>query len=557
MKVLQSQPVQDLHGSLLGRYRSPWPGTTDDLVRDLLLFTPEEHMARHERLLLEILAYAERSPLYKGRLAPVTGLNGLSSLPITSYDDIFEGMERLGPEKVLLSTPVRYYQTSGSTGSVKRIYVGEEDLERVTQTYLMYTHILGVRPTDIGWNIGGTDPLVSGHVIDLLAKRIPLVRCISTPLSGDTDLVKALKIISKEEKVDVIAAAALVFYLVGRMATEEGYLKGLVVDKIARTYKVPRFLAGPLASIFLFGLDVEGLVRVTSSARMGMSYAEPVTPYLGEIGTSFPNIRLFDVYGSTENAVTAAQLDKNVEGLSFFLDAIIPEIADPKEVTEAKADPSHRVSGVPWYQWQKGMIGELIVTRPGQCLPLVRYPTGDVIEVLEPAHETTVMLDRGPVKIVLPLIKVLGRSVDMLDFSAQDEVGNFLGNKIYSRYITEALNRSNNVRWWELYHVRGNPGRLVFLIIPERDVGDVDAFKKDLARCLLRKCDDYLHTLKVGYDLGRLDIMVARAEDYSIIQAEIDRRIKEGRPIGQLKPKHIFVLEDEETFQRIIAEKMA
>jgi hypothetical protein len=248
-------------------------------------------------------------------------------------------------------------------------------------------------------------------------------------------------------------------------------------------------------------------------------------------------------------------LEQDVEGLSFFLDAIIPEIADPKDIAMAKTDPSHKVTGVPWYEWTTGLKGELLVTRPGHCLPLVRYPTGDVIEVLDPAHETIIRLDGGHRKVVLPLIKVLGRAVDILDFEVQDESGNFLGNKIYSRYITEALNRSTNVRWWELYHIKGNPGRLVFLIIPERDPADVEDYRKDILNVLLKKCDDYLHTLEVGYALGRLDIIIAKAEDYSIIQAEIDRRIKDGRPIGQLKPKHVFILKDEEEFQRTISEK--
>lgn len=96
----------------------------------------------------------------------------------------------------------------------------------------------------------------------------------------------------------------------------------------------------------------------------------------------------------------------------------------------------------------------------------------------------------------------------------------------------------------------------MFLIIPEKDVEDVERYRKEIIRCLLKECDNHHQTLEIGHDLGRLEVMIAKAENHSIIQAEIDKRIKEGRSIGQLKPKHIFVIQGEEAFQKAIAEKI-
>jgi phenylacetate-coenzyme A ligase PaaK-like adenylate-forming protein len=514
-----------------------------------------EYKARHNHMLNEILSTAGRSKLFDSRLGPISGIEQLSDLPITPYEAIAKSIETHGLDKVLLAPSAKYYETSGSTGSPKKIYVGDKDIERITNAYLMVAHIVGLRPGDVVWNLGSTEPQVGGHIIDVVSSKIPAGRCISTFLSNDTDLLKALKLISKEEKVDGIATAALVYYIIGRMVIEPDYMDNLVKDKLIRAYHVPRFLAGTVASIYLSGLDKEGLLRIAKSARFGLSYAEPLTAYTNEISNGFPNMQTVDIYGSTENPLTAAELTPDATGLSLFLSVLIPEIADPKVVVEAKANPSIRVPGVPWYAWEKGMKGEMIVTRLGQCLPLIRYPTGDIIEVVDPAHENVIELGGRTETIVLPLIRVLGRSADVMDFEVTDEIGNFLGNKIYSRNITDALNHSSNVKWWELYNIKGNPGRLVFLIIPERDMEDVEAYHKEILRCLLKECDDYHKTLETSCDLGRLEVMITKAKNHSIIQAEIDRRVKEGRSIGQLKPKHIFVMESEAAFQKAIAEK--
>jgi phenylacetate-coenzyme A ligase PaaK-like adenylate-forming protein len=201
------------------------------------------------------------------------------------------------------------------------------------------------------------------------------------------------------------------------------------------------------------------------------------------------------------------------------------------------------------------MRGELLITRPGESLPLVRYPTGDMIEVLDPFAELNIPIDGGAVA-TLPLIRMLGRSVDTLDFEVPDEMGCFLGNKIYSHHIHEALQRPNNVRWWELYNIRGEPGRLCFLVIPDKEVEDHERFRKETLRHLLRECDDPHHTLQIGHELGRVEVLSTRPHAYRLIQQEIDKRVKEGRSLGQLKPKRIFKVNSEDEFRTVVRDKL-
>jgi phenylacetate-coenzyme A ligase PaaK-like adenylate-forming protein len=525
-------------------------------VRDKLLVSYDVHEKHHEAMLKQIVASAVRSPIYAGRLGDIIGISSLSDLPLTDYDTIFRAMEESGEETVLLEKPERFFHTSGSTGTAKRFHYSTDDIRSIVDDYVMFTHIIGMDRNDIGWNFGGSEPLVSGLILDGVANSIPLAGCITTLLGDDSDLVSALKHVCKADRVDVMAGAAIVFYIIGRISRDPDYLISIVRHRLHEDYMIPRHFTSLIARLYLTGMDRKSLIRIANQARIGISYAETLGPYMQDLKASFPNIHMHDVYGSTENPLIAAQFKTGDEGLSVFLNSLIPEIAKPEDVLACKDDPNVRVAGVPWNRWYAGLRGELLITRPGHCLPLVRYPTGDIIEVIDPAGVSEVRIGEGVTSVVLPRIKVLGRSTDVIDFEVEDESGNFLGNKIYSRHISEAMHSVGNVRWWELYNIKGSPARLVFLIIPEKDVSDRERYGKEILHHLLRECDDLLHTLKVGHDLGRVDVKVCNALAFSIIQDEIDRRMREGRTLGQMKPKHIIRVNSEAEFETCIRSKM-
>jgi hypothetical protein len=65
------------------------------------------------------------------------------------------------------------------------------------------------------------------------------------------------------------------------------------------------------------------------------------------------------------------------------------------------------------------------------------------------------------------------------------------------------------------------------------------------------------HTLQVASDLGRLDFMITSPAAYTIVQRENDERINEGRSPGQLKSKHIFIVDGEDEFYRTVDPKLA
>jgi len=534
-------------------------GTDADMgwkVRERYVASRSEVMGRQASLLSLIVIQAARCPYYHGKVPSTIALDTLDNAPVLHYASLKEAADQAGWDRVLGVKADFMFETSGSTGDVKRIPYSSGDIDRVADDYALLMHIIGLRHKDVGWNFGGDYPLVSGEVMNRTIAKIPLDRSLATLIKSDTDLIRSLRTASKLRKMDAIAGAALLYFLIARTCNDDDYLPGLVRGKLQRSYHLPRPLASAISKLYLMRLDIDNLRSLAKQVRIGISYAEPLTAYREEISRAFPNIKMVDVFGATENPIIAAQLDPSKEGLSLFVDSFIAELARPEDVHPSTFGKGLEVKAAPWWEWTKGMRGELLLSRPGECLPLLRYATGDMIEVLDPDHEVVVNIDGGNVTISLPLIKMLGRSVDVLDYEVQDESGNFLGNKVYSRHINDALQGTPNVRWWELYVVRGRPGRMVFVVIPDQAPADQDSFRRLLMHRLMKECEDPLHTFQVGEELGYFELLVAPPEAYSAIQEEIDRRMREGRSVGQLKPKRIRPISENDLKAALIARRL-
>ncbi|MHC1709238.1 MAG: hypothetical protein AB9819_02385 [Methanomassiliicoccales archaeon] len=540
----------------MGVRTSPNDASTLEGETELFL---SKRPADFERLHLDILKReverARASPVYGPDLPDVNSWEDLQKLPAIGYDRLDEVFKTHGVEGSLLVPADRYYHTSGYTGVSKRVYYSAKDIEWMAHSYALFGFVIGARKGMTGWSIAGEEPLVSGPTLHNASKVLG-ADFLSTLLAQDTDLRKAVYKASRSRPFDIMAGTPLLFYVLGRIAHEEGYFRSMIERAARNNYHLPGPLAKLTASLMLARMDLDRLRENIRAVKLAITYAEPLSPYADSLREFYPNMKAFDVLGSTECPLVASQYSPGQKGLQLFLPGVIAELADPGEVQRSKKGRTP-LKAVPWPQWKAGMTGELIISRSGDCLPLLRYATGDQIEVVDPLCSTEVVTEWGVRHVISPSIRVMGRSVDTLDFEAQDESGNYLGCKIYSRHIQEALQRSDNVRWWELYDVGGRPSRLVFLIIPENPVEDEEAFRRLVEKKLLNECNDLLGTLKMGRDLDRLQIIVARPSAYVHVQSEIDERAKAGRSLGQLKPKHIYRYEDEAKFQERLKGRMA
>ena len=533
------------------------------IVRDFTL-SYAELKKLHSQMLDQITSTASQSPAYS-KIEHITELSQLSKLPMTSFDQIQELYDTLGTEKVLLKKPAIFWYTSGSTGKQKKVYYGEADQDTIAQGFMQLLYLSGARVTDSAFVFTSTG---GDTLFGLVLKKYDLPGLIST-LANEIDVIKALREASKLKRIDVTVGVTWIYLVINKIAHHPKEFEKIVQKMVKDKVKIPG-LPWLIRKYLMRGIDYQNLTKTLSETRLGFSHAEALAPYIPKIHEVYPKMELHDVFGATEQWVQAIQVSTEHNWLSFFLRYSIPELADPEEVLKAKQDPTYIPKTTPWYEWKKGMRGELILTRPGECLPLIRYPTGDMIEIMDPAYKFRVKLETTTLDITLPAIMSLGRSTDSVDYDSGDQNGNFFGFKVYSRQINDALFKIQNIRWWELYHIRGSPGRFIFLVIPEAPVQDMVAFKAEIHASLTKTFVEYY-----AVDTGRqfildgsaangngvihkelIEVIVTRPEAYNVVDREVKRRLKEGRAMGRQKPKRIFKVENEAEFKRLVDEKL-
>lgn len=532
------------------------------IIRDFAL-SYAELKKLHSQMLDQITSTASRSPAYS-KIEHITDLSQLSKLPMTSYDQIQVPFDTLGPEKVLLKKPAIFWYTSGSTGKQKKVYYGEADEDIIAQGFMQLLYLSGVRVTDSAFVFTSTG---GDTLFGLVLKKYDLPGLIST-LASEMDVIKALRNASKLERIDVTVGVTWLYLVINKIAHHPKDFEQIVQKVIKDKIKIPG-LPWLIRKYLMRGIDYPNLAKTLSETRLGFSHAEALAPYIPKIREVYPKMEMHDVFGATEQWVQAIQVSTEHNWLSFFLRYSIPELADPEEVLKAKQDPTYIPKTTPWYEWKKGMRGELVITRPGECLPLIRYPTGDMIEVMDPAYKFTVKLETTTLDITLPAIMSLGRSTDSVDYDTGDQNGNFFGFKVYSRQINDALFKIPNIRWWELYHIRGSPGRFIFLVIPEAPVQDMLSFKAEIHTSLTKTFVEYSAvdtgrqfilgdsaTAKNAVHKELIEVIVTRPEAYNIVDREVKRRLKEGRAMGRQKPKRIFKVDNEAEFKRLVDEKL-
>jgi phenylacetate-coenzyme A ligase PaaK-like adenylate-forming protein len=533
------------------------------IVRDFSL-SYDELKKLHSKMLDQITSTASHSPAYN-KIEHITDISQLSKLPMTSFDRIQELYDQLGTDKVLLKKPAIFWYTSGSTGKQKKVYYSQADHDVIAQGFMQLLYLSGVRVTDSAFVFTSTGgDTLFGRVL----KKYDLPGLIST-LASEVDVIKALRAASKLDRIDITVGVTWLYLVIHKIAHHPQEFEKIVQKMVKDKVKV-NALAWLIRKYLMRGIDYPNLARTLAETRLGFSHAEALAPYIPKIHEAYPKMEMHDVFGATEQWVQAIQVSTEHNWLSFFLRYSIPELADAEEVLKAKQDPAYIPKTIPWYEWKKGMRGELILTRPGECLPLIRYPTGDMIEVMDPAYKFTVKLETTSLDITLPAIMSLGRATDSVDYDSGDQNGNFFGFKVYSRQINDALFKIQNIRWWELYHVRGTPGRFIFLVIPETPVQDKYAFEAEIHASLTKTFVEYY-----AVDTGRqfildqssangngaihkelIEVIVTRPEAYNVVDREVKRRMREGRAMGRQKPKRIFKVESEDEFKRLVEEKL-
>ncbi len=538
---------------------------TSQKAKKIFCVPPDQRIENHKLLLTSISTQAAKAKLLYGDRFPTIGNpEDMSGLPVLTNNQITRTFSENNAESVL-NTPHAYcWKTSGYSGISKTFYYSKEDAELFADIWAAYAWITGVRSNSSFWNFGSKKPMVSGELLELVRTRFITSGDIYTPIKNGMDFVKALKKASKSTGADVIAGPTIAYYLICRAVRDHQYMYESVERVLKNDMHLPSFLAKQTAKLILSGFNTKKLRQAMEHMYIGFSYAEPLSSYQEMIREHFPNLRMYDVYGSTEVPIIGATLNKTDDALALLMPALFAELADPLEIYKAKKNPGYGVKTIPWYKWKKGMTGELVISRPGTALPLFRYATGDLLQIEEPIRlftpETAVLYpEELSEPVPAPAIRVIARSADVIDFETDEEMGSFMGKKIYTPQIQQAILSLHNIAWWELFRVRKGdkgPGPLIFLIYPEHIPENAVSFAAEVREVLMYKTHDETETIKSADSMGLLEIRITHPDAFSEIQSEIMDKIDTSSSLGQLKPRHIFTVENRADFSRKTSRKL-
>ncbi len=128
-----------------------------------MLISYDEQFARHQDLLSEIVAGAESSAVYKGRIGAISRLEDLSKVPLTSYLMMDQAIELHGLDACLLRAPDHTFKTSGSTGNPKRMFYSQSDVDRVAKDFAVFCRIVGINKGTSAGTLAAHFPMSPGR----------------------------------------------------------------------------------------------------------------------------------------------------------------------------------------------------------------------------------------------------------------------------------------------------------------------------------------------------------------------------------------------------------
>lgn len=308
---------------------------------------------------------AERSPLYRRawlKKKPPERLADLAELPLVDKEMLRRSQQDHPPFGDYLAAAdsgiARVHRTSGTTGTAMNLALSRRDAEE--------TALLGAR----------------AHRASGLRPGMRVVHCLNYRLwmGGYTD-----------HSTLEAAGAAVVPFGVGDTQLLIRTIKELGITAISCTPSYPAVLERVIAE------DFPGLRPSDLGLKLGL--------FGGEAGLDDPEFRrrLETTWGfAARNAnygvtdvfsIVAGQSEIDNDLHFLALDILDPELIDP-------------ATGTP-LPWQEGAKGELVLTHlTRQCQPLVRFRTGDIIEITGTG--------KARCGRTAPRFRVAGRSDDMV-----------------------------------------------------------------------------------------------------------------------------------------------
>jgi phenylacetate-coenzyme A ligase PaaK-like adenylate-forming protein len=329
------------------------------------------------------------------------------------------------------SCPQCYFQTSGTAGEAKRLPYSDADIERLLASGARDLALAGVCADDVVLNLAAPLPSMAGWGVKHASERLGATVLNTSYLDCEPVLAGHMA-----DRVSVVVGTPLTVQNVGEdIASEHGSARALfprLATAILGGDVLPAHLSRRLFELWQFEIRV--------------------------------------LYASVEAGTIAVQCSRRV-GMHVLADPLVLELLPEGTLTGDQPDP--RVAALREIgQCAPGERGELVISQlERQLLPLVRYRTGDIVEICGVGC---------PCGLGTTRIRVLGRRLNMIEIG-----GGVVHEMQLDRAISEALRGSSYHDWRATVTGNGTPeARMeVRLLSDERPAGPVTrALREALAR---------------------------------------------------------------------------
>ncbi len=340
------------------------------MSQDLERAPLSELVAFQEKKLVEVMARAYSSELYrKGweiagvKPGTIQKIEDLTKLPFTTGRDLTKAYYDEGVDKVTCSQVWAWFCMVGSDKARLWIPFSKQDIFLTLDQLVRQSHVVGVNDGDILLLMTYPAPAPS-DAIAYFAAYAPRLR------GGRNVEIIPISLHLLELKVDWI--------------------------HICRQRQPTVLFASPSSAVKLAETVPESLL---ARIRLGLFYEEPLSSCRERIMSAYA-LEPYEIYGLTQFFAFNVECQVH-NGIHIWLDNCIAEIIPQAELEKERARAKYVPVAVPLTEAKPALIGEYVVTNFAEALPLIRYRTGNLVEVV-----TTNPCQCGRTH---PKIKVIGR----------------------------------------------------------------------------------------------------------------------------------------------------
>ncbi|MBI3998431.1 MAG: phenylacetate--CoA ligase family protein, partial [Armatimonadetes bacterium] len=305
----------------------------------------------------------------------VRRVEDLQRIPYITGSTLRQTWASYPPEEILCAPDVRvWFATSGTTGAPKWTPYARADVDLLQRTALRDFYMCAGDVAGLRCLVFATPaPFISDGAgyFNLFGQIARGVRIEYLLTSYTLEQARAALALAATRKPDAIIAFPSLAMRLAEMIAAEAPASARAAFQQDRTL---RNLAVAVAA---------RLVRITAKhvlgPRIGIFAGESLAPFRTPLRQAF-GLEPFELYAMTEFPCFHLDCPEHA-GMHFWSDVCIPEVI-PQTALEEEETRGTPPRAIPLLDAEPGTVGELVLTTWNEALPLIRYRTADLVEIV-------------------------------------------------------------------------------------------------------------------------------------------------------------------------------